>query len=242
MWCDVDEEVIEPEAVVKLLRGNQFIGYPLPQTHFSIRPLEVLNTDFPVRLFRNHSGVRFYGVVHEHPETELNKGVGAAHIQHAPVFSHNGYMTEAIRRRRFDRNFPLMQRDREKYPDRILGKFLWVRDVAHACQFHLEESGGRVIPEMQEAAQEAIDIWEELLETDQVRMIEDSMRYYSLLSEVLGGDLSFAIRIGASRLNGGVNLMQEKEINCKFLSTEHLRLFTRKLINEKVKGYETKHF
>jgi len=242
MWFDSDEEVVDPQSVVKLLRGNQFKGYPLPQTHFSIQPLEVLSTDHPVRLFRNRADIQFFGLVHEHPETEMNEGIGKAFIQHSPIFSHNGYMTERIRRGRFDRNFPLMKRDREKYPDRILGKFLWIRDVAHACQFHLEESGGKIIPEMQEAAREAIGIWEELLETDQVRMIEDSMRYYSLLAEVLGADLTFGIRTGVSRLNGGVNLSNEKEINCKFLSADHLKKFSNRLIDEKVKGYETRHF
>jgi len=242
MWFDSDEEVIEPQAVCKLLRYNQFLGYPLPQTHFSINPLQVLTTDYPVRLFRNNSNVRFYGVVHEHPETEFNKGMGVAFIQNTPVFSHNGYMTEAVRRGRFDRNFPLMQRDREKYPDRILGKFLWVRDVAHACQFHLEESQGQIIPEMVEVAREAIQIWEELMKTDQIRMIEDSMQYYSVLAQVLGSDITFGIRMGVSKLNGGVNLLTEKETNCRFLSMEHVKLYATKMVNEKVKGYETKHF
>jgi glycosyltransferase involved in cell wall biosynthesis/2-polyprenyl-3-methyl-5-hydroxy-6-metoxy-1,4-benzoquinol methylase len=242
LWFDSDEEVIEPQSIVRLLRGNQFKGYPLPQTHFSIDPLQVLNTDFPVRLFRNRADIKFFGVVHEHPETGMNEGIGAAFIQQHPIFSHNGYVTERVRRARFDRNFPLMQRDRVKYPDRILGKFLWIRDVAHACQFHIEESGGQIIPEMLEAARDAIGIWEELLETDQVRMIEDSMKYYSLLCDVLGSDLSFAIRVGASKLNGGVNLLNEKEINCKFYSMDHLRKFSHKLIDEKVKGYETEHF
>lgn len=242
MWFDSDEEVIEPHQVCKLLRGNQFTGYPLPQTHFSIHPAEVLNTDYPVRLFRNDAGIRFFGVVHEHPETALNQGIGAAWIEQAPIFSHNGYVTEDVRRQRFDRNFPLMQRDREKYPDRILGKFLWVRDVAHACQFHLERNGGRIIPEMHEVAREALGVWEELLETDQLRMIEDSMKYYSLLCEVLGSDLSFGIRLGASRMNGGINLAQEREINCRFRSTDHIRRFTKKVLDEKVKGYETRHF
>jgi glycosyltransferase involved in cell wall biosynthesis/2-polyprenyl-3-methyl-5-hydroxy-6-metoxy-1,4-benzoquinol methylase len=242
LWFDSDEEVVEPQAIGALLRNNQYLGYPLPQVHFSINPPQVLNTDYPCRLFRNRRGVQFYGVVHEHPETGLNEGMGPAFIEQAPVFSHNGYITEQVRRARFDRNFPLMERDREKYPDRILGKFLWVRDVAHACQFHLEQHNGMVIPEMREVAAEAIQIWEELLETDQVRMIEDSMQYYSLLSEVLGSELNFGIRVGASRANGGVNLLNEKETNCKFLSFDHMRKYANKIIDEKVKGYETKHF
>jgi len=242
LWFDSDEEVIQPEQIGKLLRNNQHKGYPLPQTHFSIDPPEVLNTDFPVRLFRNNADIKFYGIVHEHPESEFNKGIGAAWIQRAPIFSHNGYVTEAIRRARFDRNFPLMQRDREQYPDRILGKFLWVRDVAHACQFHLEDSQGQVIPEMQEAAQEAIEIWKELMETDQLRMIEDSMKYYSVLAQVLGADLTFGIRMGQNRLNGPVDLMQEKETNCRFLNPEHIKLYVNKLLDERMKGYETKHF
>jgi len=242
LWFDHDEEVIEPHSIGKLLRNNQFKGYPLPQTHFSIRPLEVLNTDFPVRLFRNNENIKFYGVVHEHPETGLNEGIGAAWIQNSPVFSHNGYITEEVRRSRFDRNFPLMQRDREKYPDRILGKFLWVRDVAHACQFHLEDSNGQVIPEMQEAASQAIEIWKELMETDQIRMIEDSMKYYSVLAQVLGADLTFGIRMGQNRLNGPVDLSTENETNCRFLNPEHVTLYVNKLISERMKGYETKHF
>ena len=44
--------------------------------------------------------------------------------------AHYGYKDEGTRKERFARNLPLILRDREENPERILGKFLWLRDLA----------------------------------------------------------------------------------------------------------------
>ena len=85
----------------------------------------------PIRLFRNHRDVRFFGFVHEHPETKINEGVGQSTILSDVNIAHDGYFTEEGRRGRFMRNINLMFKDRELYPERNLGKFLMIRDWVH---------------------------------------------------------------------------------------------------------------
>src|SRR5690606_16599919 len=100
LWCDSDEELVEQGRLEKYLRQNGWRGYALAQHHFSVEPTTVLNTDYPVRLFRRDPDVRFLGVVHEHPENihYLNDGVRFAWLIPGIHVAHLGYSTEAIRR------------------------------------------------------------------------------------------------------------------------------------------------
>lgn len=251
LWLDADEECVLAQELSKLLRINQFNGYPLRQHHFSIDPDKVLTVDFPVRLFRNHRGIRFFGVVHEHPETELNKGVGPVWIQPHPSFGHQGYLTEDIRRGRFQRNITLLKRDREKYPDRILGKFLWVRDLAQLSGFEMETNGGQITPEMVERAKEGIQIWEEALDSLQdptpmrpilLRMLIDFTEYYSMLCHILGEGFDAAVKIGVNKMDGKIDLDNAKAITGMFAKREHLQKLLNAILEEGTKDYEETNF
>ena len=127
LWIDTDERLIEPENVRQYLRRNQAKGYALRQIHAAVD--DNISNDTPVRLFRKDSGCRFIGLIHEHPETDLNKGPGNVCILGGfPAIWHLGYENNAVRGRRFIRNRPLVIRDREENPDRALGVYLDARD------------------------------------------------------------------------------------------------------------------
>lgn len=242
LWSDADEQMIHPENLFKYLRNTQFDGYAIYQHHFAIEPLGVLKSDLPCRLFRNHAGIKFFGVVHEHPEKKINDGVGfVCPIPDAQI-AHGGYTTEKIRRGRFDRNIQLLVRDREKYPNRKLGKYLWLRDLAQMCKYELEMNGNRVTQAMKERATEGIRLWEELLAAKELRMLVDGIEYYSLLAKVLGGGFDYGFKIDSSKLNGGVNLEAAKPITAHFLTKEHVKRLQEAITDERLKDYDSEYF
>ena len=242
LWMDADEVLTHPDNLFKYLQNNAFDGYAIRQHHFAVQPLGVMKTDMPVRLFRNHKGIRFFGVVHEHPEKALNQGVGHVMLLPDVEIAHHGYTTEAVRRRRFDRNIDLLVADREKWPDRILGKFLWIRDLAQMCQYELEINGGQITPEMKRRAQAGIEMWEELLASGQTRMLVDGLQFYSTLAQILGNSFEFGFKLDASKANGGIHLEQAQPITAHFVKREHVDKLFEALTTEKVKDYESRYF
>ena len=242
LWLDADEVLQNGHNIRKYLKYNMFDGYALAQHHFAVEPLGVLKTDLPCRIFRNNNGIKFYGVVHEHPEKELNKGPGFVQVIGDVSIAHSGYPNEKVRRARFMRNIDLMRRDRMKYPERLLGKFLWVRDLAQMIQYDLEQTGGRLLPQHRDMALEGIKLWEELVKADQVRMILDGMQYYSALVSVLGTGFDFSMAVKGSKLNGGAHLTEARPISAKFLSREHLNLLMGKLVEAETMNYDSKYF
>jgi hypothetical protein len=250
MWADADESLVSGERLPKYLRQNGWKGYGIPQHHFSVEPLGVLSTDYPVRIFRRDDAVRFRGVVHEHPENK-NKpddGVGFAYVLQELHFAHHGYSTEEIRRRRFQRNIPLMARDREENSDRLLGKFLWIRDLALMTRFELEQTGGMVTPDMQQRSVEGLKLWEDTIDNcadhPQVRrMIKDHLEFYDTLSRAVGNaqGFDFKINLGSGNGTAAVQLSPENELTARFLNRRHLDKFLSVIIDEEVKDYGTKY-
>ncbi len=213
LWIDADEVLVNAHNLFKYLQDSPYMGFAIKQHHFAVEPLGVLRTDLPCRVFRNHRDARFFGLVHEHPEVKLNEGVGAVLALPDVAISHHSYTTEDIRLSKFVRNFDLMERDREAYPDRILGKFLWFRDCAQLITFKLRENGGRVTVGMQAQATKALALWDELLVADyHTRFYEDAVEYYSVFVKVLGE--GFNARIGvdacdrAEHLNGDGHIIE----------------------------------
>ena len=194
LWLDADEVLDGVEHLAPYLRNNAYDGYALPHHHFSIEPAGVLKTDYPIRLFRNHKGVAFSGLVHEHPEIAENQSIPHSAVLDSVVVAHYGYTNEETRRRRFNRNYPLMVRDRQENPNRHLGKFLWLRDLFQVCRYELE-AGSLVTDTMVDRALEGVALWEELLRDAPLRLAVDALEWYSGLVEILGGGVPFEIAI-----------------------------------------------
>jgi glycosyltransferase involved in cell wall biosynthesis len=248
LWADADEEFVGGDRMAKYLRPNGWQGYGIAQHHFSVEPTGVLSTDYPVRLFRRNDDVRFLGVVHEHPENihTPNKGVDYAWVNHEMHFSHVGYSTEAVRRRRFERNVSLMARDREENPDRILGAFLWVRDLALMNRFELEQTRGNITPMMQNRALIGLELWEKTLgehsSHPQVkRMVRDHLEFYDVLVNCMDRGFTFRIKFASGPGINAPQLGQVPEMSARFLNTRHLDMFLSCLINDEVKSYEEKY-
>ncbi|MCH8887743.1 MAG: methyltransferase domain-containing protein [SAR324 cluster bacterium] len=234
LWIDDDEELLWPERLPKYLRDNSYDAYAVKQHHYSVEPGGVLKTDFPCRLFRNRNGIRFYGAVHEHPERGLNQGAGRVLLLPDVAICHNGYVTEAVRRERFQRNLPLMRRDREANAERLLGRFLWIRDLAHLNRFDFER-GGTVSDEMRARAEEAVALWRGLVAEGQARMAVDSLPYYSEATDLLtGGGIDYALQLGIHHHGLGDPAGQAgTTLQGRFMDTGDIRRLTEALLNEK---------
>jgi hypothetical protein len=109
----------------------------------------------------------------------MGRGVGASMICSDVLISHTGYLTEAIRRDRFKRNIPLMFKDREKYPDRLLGKFLMLRDWVHMARYSWEENNKQMNNKTIEYAENAIKAFEETFLNDNNMYQDEAIQFYS---------------------------------------------------------------
>ncbi len=241
LWLDSDEELINGKSLLKFLRNNQFNGYAIPQDHYATEPAGVLKQDFPVKLFRNRVGIKFYGVVHEHPETEINKGVGHAQILPEVKIAHYGYGDENIRRGRFQRNIDLMRRDREKWPERYIGKYLWLRDLAQMCIYEMESNGNRVTPEMKKRATEGQALWRELIRVGQLRMAVDGMDYYGLLNKIAGGGFDFGIVLNGAKMDR-LDMSKTAPVMGTFANRADVDLLVNAIMDAELQSFDSRYF
>lgn len=241
LWVDADEDPVRAGTLLRYLRPNCFNGYAIQQHHFAVEPAGILMTDLPSRLFRVSSGAQFLGRVHEHPEIGDNQGVGAAMLLPGVHLAHHGYYTEEIRRARFHRNLGLMVRDRRENPKRKLGKFLWIRDLSHMISFTLERTGGQVTQQMQDWAREAVLLFREMLADGEVRIILDSLQYYSNAVRVLGGGVEYSTRIDVQRGQAATSA-RAQEITGTFADRSHIELLNDLLLKRQLDQFDTKYW
>jgi len=219
-------------------------GYGFKQIHYSAEPAQVLTTDLPCRFFRNRQGAKFYGLVHEHPETEMGKAITYSIVRPEVEFLHGGYTDEKTRRERFYRNFPLVVKDKEKYPDRHLNRFLYLRDLAQGIMFEKEQMGGGGTAEHLERAQHAVDEYEKMVKDRSGyignRLLLDALPYYDFCVETLGKGFRADVDLGLSH-EAAPDLGNKAKFNSRFHSVEFFRTFINSLLEESTKRYEAKH-
>lgn len=240
LWIDSDETFEQARDFNNMLRANCYTGYAIQQHHYAIEPPKLFHTDLPVRVFRNHVGMKFYGFVHEHPELEYNKGPGKIIMAGDVAIMHVGYSTEFIRRRRFDRNFPLMIKDREKYPDRKLGNFLWVRDLAHYIKYQLEKNGGVRTQEIMDYADIMINTWRKLVELEDKRLAVEGLQYYSEAVRIIGNGINYTVSLDSCPL--GQDLRQPKNISGTFVDTKDIQDLTNLLLKNNISIYDEVYY
>ena len=195
LWIDSDEELLLSENIYKYLRNNHYNGYSIRQHHFSAQPPNVFKPDLPVRLFRNGKGIKFFGYVHEHPEIELNKSVGFSTIMSDVDIAHDGYLTEEGRRKRFNRNYKLLLIDRERNPDRELGKFLIMRDYIHMVRYIMEQTKGQLTQEIIDYCNKTIEMYRNEFLGKNEMMAIDGLMFYSEALTVLNKGLEYDFSI-----------------------------------------------
>ena len=222
LWIDSDEELLTAENMFKYLRSNLFNGYSIRQHHFSAQPPNAFKADLPIRLFRRNAGAKFFGYVHEHPELALNEGMGESTILSDVDIAHDGYLTEEGRRGRFHRNIGLMMKDREKYPDRILGKFLMMRDWIHLVRYTREQIQGRITPQIVEWCESVIEMYQTDFLGEDTMLSSDGLEFYSEALRTLGRGLEYSI--GAD-VNTDPNQLNGQPVIARFATPEDAKDF-----------------
>jgi glycosyltransferase involved in cell wall biosynthesis/2-polyprenyl-3-methyl-5-hydroxy-6-metoxy-1,4-benzoquinol methylase len=203
-WIDADEELLDAQNLPKYLRWSIYNGFAIQQHHFSAVPANAFKPDLPVRFFRRiwlngkETGIRCYGFVHEHPELALNHSVGQSIVLSDVHIAHDGYLTETGRRGRFDRNIQLMFRDRAQYPDRILGKFLMIRDWIHLARYESERNQGALTPSAIQYLETAIEAYRKDFLGATHQMATDGLQYYNEALQVLrrGFEVQIVLKVG----------------------------------------------
>lgn len=240
LWIDADEELRGACNMHRFLRPAGHDGYGWPQVHYSADPPTVLTTDFPCRLFRNGLGVKFYGWVHEHPELEVGSAIPWSIVRQEMSFLHHGYYDEETRKARFRRNLPLLLKDVAEYPtQRPLNKFLHLRDIAQSIQFDARERGG-FTRQHAEDAWRGIRVMEQIADMPQVKMIADSMQYYSLCVSSLGIGFDAELDLKTKHPHAP-DLAASLNFNGRFHSREFFAKLVTKFSGESVRHYEEAH-
>lgn len=225
LWLDGDETLLHGERLAKYLRPSPFAGYSIAQDHHASDPPQAYKRDLPVRLFRRiadpddtpglqedgphrwptvHTGTtaRFCGIVHEHPGLKpghYQEGIGPVMVLGDVWIAHTGYYTEAMRRGRFVRNWPLMVADRQKYPDRRLGQFLWLRDLSHHARYLREQHGGQVTPEVVALCEEGIALYRRTFLDTNDMLTPEALGYATALMEMLGRGVEVQVTMTARK-------------------------------------------
>jgi glycosyltransferase involved in cell wall biosynthesis/SAM-dependent methyltransferase len=202
LWIDTDEKLLDPRKLHKYFRRNLFAGYSIRQHHFAVDT--AWKPDLPVRCFRrgprgDGKTMRWYGMVHEHPEHALNEGPGTVIILSDVHIAHVGYLIESGRRQRFGRNWPLLQKDIATYPDRIIQKHFICRDNVLLAQWELSQNGGLVTPAIRERLEEVKRLYREHFLGKGHYLNTDTLSHYSQALLLLGEGVEVAFAVGATK-------------------------------------------
>lgn len=207
LWIDADEKLLQPEKLAKYLRPNAFDGYSIKQHHFSVDAN--FGADLPVRLFRNPlvtgSGMRFIGMIHEHPEKALNQGPGMVTVLPDVHIPHVGYLIESGRQVKFGRNLPLLEEDIKKYPERLLQKHFIMRDKMLLVGYELRQNGNRVTPTIQQNCREVVELYRKHFLGKGHFTNVDPIEYYSQANAILGQGFDAVISISVDKVDAKPN-------------------------------------
>lgn len=242
LWIDMDERLLGATQLFKYLRDNTYPGYSVKQHHFSVDA--AFPPDMPVRLFRlnrkDGKKMRFFGMLHEHPETALNEGPGEILVLPDTNIAHVGYLTEDVRRARFSRNHPLLQADREKYPKRILQQHFIMRDNMLIAGYILQQNGSQLTPEIEALARETVKIYREHFLGKKQYANVDSRQYYSQALSLLGEGVDLSINIQAARDGVGDQLNGGQRV--RFATIEEAQIDLGQILKEKMEPLTGKYW
>lgn len=229
LWLDTDEKLVDPHQLQKYLRRNWFWGYGIRQHHFACDT--TFKPDMPVRLFRRRpyqgKTMRWFGKIHEHPELGLNEGPGPTIVLSDAHIAHVGYLSESVRRARFARNLPLLLKDTQDYPDRLLQKHFLCRDNMLMVMYELQQNGGQVTPTVRARCEEVIRLWREHFRGKTGYLGVDTLQYYSDACRILGLGAEVALPAvdGVPTLVAGLDgqMPQVSTVLCRFANAEDLQ-------------------
>lgn len=240
LWIDADERIVSPRNMHKYLRESMFMGFGIRQHHFACDT--TFTPDMPVRLFRNrpHEGKRmqFFGAIHEHPELELNKGPGPIVVMSDVHIAHVGYLHEDGRQSRFQRNYPLLQLDQQRYPDRLLQKHFMMRDALVLVREALRANGNNIDAGIKAKCREVVDLYRTHFLGKGTYMNTDSLQYYSEALAILGEGFEVALSFDADPVDAKTGEVQRY----RFANKDDLMAEWAKRVSDKVETFDNEWY
>jgi hypothetical protein len=255
MWVDADEVLTYPLRVPKYLRRNANAeGYAVKHQH--VAEEGVLKVDLPCRLFRRDAGLRFVGLVHEHPVHPDDQAPRHVALIGDATLLHPGYASDEIRRRRFERNWPLMQRDQQANPGRLLGQLLMIRDLAQRVRFARIATrvppGAPMSPEHAADVDRGLALWDAVLdrvpgEPFALTFLPETLQYVSELTLLKLGNRGVRFNFGFDVWCEGVGGMdpqgrqQPRDVAAVLPSQAHVTRLVELLLADKLKPLAEKY-
>lgn len=240
LWIDCDEKLLQPEQLHRYLRANSLQGYSIRQHHFAVDTTWA--PDLPVRLFRNNGKMRFYGMIHEHPETGLNEGPGRTLVIPDVHIPHLGYLIESGRKVRFNRNLPMLEADKAKYPERKLQKQFIMRDNILMVSNELRHNGGVVTERHIELCREVRDLWREHFRAKGFYTHSDPIVQYSEANKILAsmedGGFDMAVMLSADK----VDAKEGNTMKIRFANLEDAQLEVAHRVKQLAEVFEEKYY
>jgi len=207
----------------------------------SIRPIQYRGKVYDLTVANKHSyvvnGVSVSNCVHEHPHLPGKEAVVPVVCLADVGLAHDGYLSEERRRKKFYRNINLVKRDREKYPERTLGKYLIMRDWVHMARYILEGNGRQVTPEVVELCERAVKMYQDNFLGSGDHLEEDGLPYYTEALAILGRGFEVAWALKADRQIDS----NPPVIVARFASSEDLIKYLRSRIKVQTKDLEGKY-
>lgn len=141
LWIDCDEELVGGDALLAVVQNPAIDAVCLPQVSAFIhgdRP----DVQFPARLVRRTSSLRFRGEVHEVlVESDGSQPRLLARITDVALH-HLGYLDEGLRRRKFfERDLPLLRREATGPNVTARAAVLWLRAVVNLAEADIKQAG-----------------------------------------------------------------------------------------------------
>jgi hypothetical protein len=134
-----------------------------------------------------------------------------------------------------------MERDHKKYPDRHLGQFLWLRDLAHMIKYLGESNGGQVTAEMKARAQEAVETWRKLVEIGNPRLVIEGLPFYTEAVQALTNGQGIAHSFNLISKKGEVPKQMGPQINAFYIDEADIRLIHDFLLTESLKPFRERY-
>ena len=97
------------------------------------------------------------------------------------------------------RNYPLLQKDIEKYPERLLQKHFIMRDHMLLCLYELQQNGGQVTEDIKRRAEETLALYRKYFSGKGHYANVDSLQYYSQAVKILGLGADVAFQLVADK-------------------------------------------
>jgi glycosyltransferase involved in cell wall biosynthesis len=161
LWIDVDEILAGSQALWSYLSTGAYRGWALRQNHLHLDAPQ--HFDKPIRMFLKDPSIQFYGCIHEQPQMgDCNGDIEPAlEIQDCQI-AHTGYLTLGIRRNKMiNRNLPLLLKDQKRFPDRVLGRLLVLRDYVNIADLDCEQHNDQMTTDAERHYAKAIEAFQE---------------------------------------------------------------------------------